>query len=470
MPRVLLLNPPAPDLVIRDYYCSKTTRSNYLFQPIDFVIQSGLLARHFEVSLIDAVVDGLDEAECARRIEALRPDAIFFLSGAISWTHDFPFLADVKKRLGGAVKLVGSGDIFLEEAERWLSEAPHIDAVVLDFASDDVANFVLGRFDELENATYRAGGEIKTVRQPRSKGATYDLPLPRHELFQNPRYRFSFVRRTPFATVLTDFGCPFPCSFCVMSGLGSKFRSVDNVMEELRLLKSMGVRDIFFIDQTWGVRRQRNREICEAMIEEKLGLGWVTFTRADILKAEDLALWAKAGCHTLMMGVESASPEMLKAYRKGYKAEQVASGLQMVRDAGIRTVGTFILGLPEDTTESIEATVQLACDLPLDFASFSVAVPRFGTGLRAQAKAAGLIGDLRVMDQSGETVAMATNTLSRDEVMKLKRQAVKAFYLRPSYLMRRLTTVGSVRELVAQAEEGLALLSRNVGRAQPQQR
>ena len=140
-----------------------------------------------------------------------------------------------------------------------------------------------------------------------------------------------------------------------------------------------------------------------------------------------------------MLGVESASPAMLKAYRKGYKADQVAGGLQLVRDAGIRTVGTFILGLPEDTRESMEETIRLACTLPLDFASFSVAVPRFGTPLRLQAKAEGLIEDLRVMDQSGETVAMATHTLSRQEVLALKRQAVRRFYLRPSYLLRRLS-------------------------------
>jgi anaerobic magnesium-protoporphyrin IX monomethyl ester cyclase len=461
--RVLLLNPPSRDLVIRDYYCSKTTKSNYLFQPIDLVVQSGLLSRHFEVAVLDAVVDRLSEEACRARVLDFQPDAIFFLSGAVSWTYDLPFLADLKARLGDRTLLVGSGDIFLEEGERWLAEQPALDAVCMDFSANDVAAFLLGRDAELENIVYRRDGEVRAVRRPRARGEIVELPLPRHELFQNPRYRFSFVRAAPFATVLTDFGCPFPCSFCVMSGLGSKFRSVDNVMEELRALRALGIREVFFIDQTWGVRKQRNRELCERMIGEDLSLGWVTYTRADILNAEDLALWRRAGCHTLMLGVESASPETLKAYRKGYKADEVAAGLQMVRDAGIRTVGTFILGLPEDDRRTVEATIRLACELPLDFASFSVAVPRFGTPLRAQAKAAGLIGDLRVMDQSGETVAMATHSLSREAVLRLKRRAILAFYLRPAYLWRRLVSVRSLWELRAQVAEGLALLSRNVG-------
>jgi radical SAM superfamily enzyme YgiQ (UPF0313 family) len=233
-------------------------------------------------------------------------------------------------------------------------------------------------------------------------------------------------------------------------------------MAELRHVKALGVRDVFFIDQTWGVRPQRNRQLCERMIEEKLGLGFVTYTRADILNPDDLALWRRAGCHTLMLGVESASPETLRAYRKGYQAEQVAAGLRMVREAGIRTVGTFILGLPEDTRASIRATIRLACELPLDFASFSVAVPRFGTPLRAQAREQGVLDDLRVMDQSGQTVAMATHSLSREEVGRLLREAVVRFYLRPSYLLRRLFSVRSFWELRAQTREGLALLRRNV--------
>ena len=208
MRRVLLLNPPSPDLVIRDYYCSKTTKSNYLFQPIDLVIQSGRLARHFEVTFLDAVVDRLDEAACLARIEALRPDAIFFLSGAVSWTYDLPFLAQAKARLGGAVTLVGSGDVFLEDGERWLTEHPALDAVVLDFSNDDVAAFLLGRDEDLENIVYRRDDAIRAVRRPRPRGGDLELPLPRHELFQNPRYRFSFVRAAPFATVSRTSAAP----------------------------------------------------------------------------------------------------------------------------------------------------------------------------------------------------------------------------------------------------------------------
>lgn len=461
--KVLLLNPPAPELVIRDYYCSKTTKSNYIFHPIDLLMQSGRLAERYQVALIDAVVDRISPDDCLARIQELAPEAIVFLSGAISWTYDFPFLQKVKERLGGNTLLVGSGDIFQEDAVRWLEEFPFIDAVVRDFANEDVVNILEGRSEELENVVLRRGDSLVTVENKRARKTYFDIPVPRQDLFVNDRYRFSFTRRRPFATVLTDFGCPYPCSFCIMSTLGSKFRSVDSVMEELRQLKSLGVKDIFFIDQTWGVDRQRNLELCRRMVEEGLDFGWVTYTRVDVVDEEVLAAWRDAGCHTLIFGVEFASAEMLKRYRKGYRPTQIEEGLALTQNMGIRTVGTFILGLPEDTLESVEATIELACELPLDFASFNVAVPRHGTPLRKQARDQGLIGDLRVMDQAGLQVAMPTQKLSREDVTRLRRKAILRFYLRPGYLWRRLTSVSSLEELGAQLQEGVALLSRATG-------
>jgi radical SAM superfamily enzyme YgiQ (UPF0313 family) len=460
--RVLLLNPPSPELVIRDYYCSKTTKSNYIFHPIDLVMQSGRMDEHYEVAVLDAVVDRLTEAECRERILAFRPEAIVFLTGAISWTYDFPFLEGVKRDLGRETLLIGSGDIFQEETERWLEEFPFIDAAIRDFANEDALNLLRGREDALENIAYRRGGSVRNVATKRVKNADYDLPVPRHDLFMNPRYHFSFIRKKPFATVLTDFGCPYPCTFCIMSTLGSKFRSVDSVLAELRHLKKLGVKEIFFIDQTWGVKKTRNLELCRRMVEEGLTFGWTTYCRADIIDEEVIGAWREAGCHTLIFGVEFASAEMLKKYRKGYKPLQIAKGLDLARRMGIRTVGTFIIGLPEETRETLEATIDLACELPLDFASFNVAVPRHGTGLRTQAREEGLADDIRVMDQAGARVAMRTHGLDHEDLLRLKRKAIRRFYLRPSYLLRRLTSVRSWFELRSQVQEGLALLLKNL--------
>ncbi len=459
--KVLLLNPPAEDLLIRDNYCSKTTKSNVIPQPLDLIMQTGRLAEHFEIDVLDCIVTRTSFANARERILRFQPDVIFFLSGAISWMEDFPFLESVKKELGGKTILVGTGDIFLEDGERWLVEHPFINAVIGDFSNNDVVNFLLENDDDLENIVYYRNTELRKSDNKRIRKKLFEMPQPQHDFFQHPDYHFSFVRKKPWATVMTDFGCPYPCTFCVQSMVGSKYRSVESIMEELRGLHQRGIREIFFHDQTWGIHRQRNLDLCAAMVKEDLGMGWTTFTRVDIVDEEVLRGWKAAGCHTLMFGVEFASPDMLKQYRKGYKPDQIISGLNLTRKLGIRTVGTFLLGLPEETRETLEATIDLACDLPLDFASFNVAVPRHGTPLRGEAKDKGLITDETVMDQSGAYVLMPTNTLSRDEVSVAKTKANRKFYLRPSYLLRRLLSLRSWREFRWQVSEGWALLARN---------
>ena len=170
-----------------------------------------------------------------------------------------------------------------------------------------------------------------------------------------------------------------------------------------------------------------------------------------------------AGCHTVIMGVESASDETLAAYRKGYEAQAVRDGIRRAREHGLRTVGTFIIGLPDETEDSLQATLDFAVELDLDFMSVNVAVPRFGTPFRQEALSMGLASeDDLVMDQGGEDAFLPTRTLDRDAMLELKKRTVLRFYLRPKYLWRRLTSVRSWYELKSQVKEGAALLRRNV--------
>jgi radical SAM superfamily enzyme YgiQ (UPF0313 family) len=128
----------------------------------------------------------------------------------------------------------------------------------------------------------------------------------------------------------------------------------------------------------------------------------------------------------------------------------------------LRTVGTFIVGLPEETEETLQASLAFAVELELDFMSLNLAVPRFGTPFRARAIELGLVDprDL-VMDQGGGDPFLPTHTLDRGAMLALKKRMVRRFYLRPSYLWRRLRNAKSLYELKAQAREGLALLLRN---------
>jgi radical SAM superfamily enzyme YgiQ (UPF0313 family) len=460
--RVLLLNPPGRRTYVRDYFCSKTTKSNYLFHPVDLLALSGTLAERHETAALDAMAEGLSVREAHARVDAHDPDVVVALVGSVSWDEDRAFLAGVHAR---GRRVLAIGDVLHERSEERMREEPWLEACLHVFANADVLHHLAGDEDSIEDMTVRgADGEprrLQRVERKRRKGG-FRIPRPRHELFEAGSYRFSFARERRFATVLTDYGCPYPCTFCVIGTLGFQTRPVDDVLGELDHLRARGVRELFFMDQTFGVLEARALELCAAL-EERGDLSWTAYTRPDLATDQLLGAMRRAGCHTVMMGVESADDAVLQSYRKGYATDAVRRGFAAARRAGLRTVGTFIIGLPDESEESLERTLHMAVELDLDFMSLNMAVPRFGTPFRERALELGLASpeDL-VMDQGGADAFLPTSTLDRARMLRLKKRMVRRFYLRPGYLWRRLRDAGGPGELRAQVREGLALLLRNV--------
>jgi anaerobic magnesium-protoporphyrin IX monomethyl ester cyclase len=452
---VLLLNPPGTQPFVRDYYCSKVSKSNYLFQPIDLVMLSGILSERYELTVCDAIADRLSVESTLTLIKALRPDVVISLAGSVSLNDDLAFLEQAARLTG---TLLVSGDAFLDQPLIWLERCPFISGILFDFTSADVAAFLDG--DILAAPSIMTTGNTNVYKRPR--GQEFSIPVPRHEKFTSPNYRFPFVRQREFATLLTDFGCPYHCSFCVMASLGYRYRPVDNVMEELRYLRKLGKRELFFIDQSFGVKKDRAIELCKRMAGEKLAFGWVCYSRVDLIDRELLDHMKRAGCHTIIFGVESASSMILERYQKGYTKEDILSTFRMCRENGVRTVATFIIGLPEETRQTAYETIKFLKIIDCDFASFNIAVPRAATGLRETAIKEGLASaDMTMMDQSGTSIAMASHHLSSGEINDLKHLALRTFYLRPRYLLRRLAGIRSWYELCEQVREGFHMLRDN---------
>lgn len=457
--RVLLLNPPGRRIYIRDYFCSKTTKSNYLFHPVDLVTLSGTLAERYDTRVLDCVAERLTPEAAARRIEQLAPEVLVSLVGSVSWDEDREFLGAQAAR---GRRVIAIGDVLQEDTEQRLLDEPWLEACLHVFANQDIVRYLEGEREELLEMTVRLpDGTPQRIKRGPRKGS-FRVPRPRHELFPRQGYHFSFARSENFATVLTDYGCPWPCTFCVIGTLGFQTRPVADVLEELDALRADGVHEIFFMDQTFGVQRERALELCAAFTQRG-DLSWTAFTRPDTADEELCKAMREAGCHTVIMGVESAEDDVLKAYKKGYKASEVGRGVARAKRAGLRAVGTFIIGLPEETEDTLERTLAMAMELELDFMSVNMAVPRFGTPFRKRALEIGIADreDL-VMDQGGEDAFLPTKTLDRDAMLRLKKRMVRRFYLRPGYLWRRLRGIKNLYELRAQFAEGLALLRRNV--------
>lgn len=452
-PTVLLLNPPGQHRIFRDYFCSKVSKASYYYHPVDLLFISGWLSDRYNVRVLDAVAQGFGPSATVAYLKAMRPAAVVALTSAPSFFEDKLLFQAIKSN--GSPRLMVTGDIVLEHGEAILHANPDIDGALLDFSTPDVLDLMEGR--PSRNAIYRDGnGSVVATPLQKATGVFF-LPRPRHEIFPLEAYRFTLARRRLFATVLTDFGCPFPCQFCISGHLGFKLRDLQGVSEELAFLHRLGVRELFFRDQTFGVHKERTMELCSRLTSFNPGFGWVCFSRTDVLDEELLHVMKEAGCHTIIFGLETANSQVLEGYGKSVLKETTEEVLRACTRVGVRTLGTFMLGFPGEDEEAVRRTIRWATELPLDFATFNVATPRMGTAMRRLALAQGWANPERLdLDSSLGEPVVATEKLSPKRLAELRAEAVRAFYGRPSYVARRIARARSWHDLYSLAADGTA--------------
>jgi len=435
MEKVLLLNPPGDKLYQRDMYCSAVSKANYYWPAIDLLVLSGILKGYYEVHVIDAVAERMNPRNCVKKIVGREYKAIVFLTGTASWKIDFEFLSEVKNKSPESL-LIGNGDILLYKGKEFLKRFNFLDAVLFDYTSRDILSYLENDVDSIRSMCFRINGEIECRKEPvQPQEFFYEVPL--HEKFPLKKYLLAQGKRFPFTTVQTTFGCPFKCSFCVASTLGFKYRNVENVMEELRYIASLGIKDIFFTDFTFEARRENTLAICRKIVKEKLDLSWVCSSRANTLDRELLQGMKQAGCHTVMLGVESGDEKLLVRYSKGVTKKQMQQAFALCREFKIRTLGHFIIGLPGETEETVKRTLDFSRLLDCDIASFNIAVPALGTPLREAALKNGWINkSVLQFDASDSYPILETPQFSKEQSRKWRNRAVRQFYFRPSYLGR----------------------------------
>lgn len=387
--KILLLNPPGRKNYGRDYFLGGELEPQLRLPPLDLVCLSGILSLSGELLVIDALAEELSAAETLSRAGRYSPQYIFFLISAASYAEDVEFLRELKTRFPEA-RLVGIGDVYRDIKEMAFALHPFLDAVLLDFSTRDVLACFEDEKLPSSNLIVRKGKDLLAGPERHYYGC-WDLPAPRWDLFALKRYRWPFSVGGLSATLLMDFGCPFLCAYCPSSSLAYKSRDIESVIAEARLLKSLGVRNVLFRDQTFGAHRGRTLEILGRLESERLGFSWVCSTRVDLVDANLLGRMKDAGCVGVSYGIDSVDDEILRVLKKNTTRLQVEDALKLTKSCGLKTWGTFVIGLSVDTRESIERTLKSAAKLALDHVSVRVEAQRFAADYRRDMLVKGLV-------------------------------------------------------------------------------
>lgn len=445
---IALVNPPGTLRYIRDYYTSLIAKANYDYPPIDFVWLSASLEKPLRV--FDAIVEEMSCDELVSALAEYRPSHIFYLVSGLSLKEDIQTIGKIKSRLD--VRIIALGDICRTSPREVLARFPLIDAVLQSFACTDIMDII--RKDDwpkepVPGWAFRSpSGAIVDVdgQVPRA----VRIGVPKWDIFPLKSYAFPFALSLPVGTVLTDYGCPFKCSYCSIGTIGWRLRELDEVVAEIDLLQSLGIKEIHFRDQTFGADRDRTGILMRRLAERRLT--WSCFTRMDIVTKESLSSMKEAGCHTIIFGIESGDHAVRQKYGKGLQDELIFRTLKMCQELGIKTVGTFIIGLPGEKEEDVVRTIRFAQQIPLDYASFNIAVPRLGSALRSS---------LDRTERAGTDVGYEVDGfdfMPREEAIRWASLAARKFYLRPAYIVNRLSKMGSVASLVNECRVGCKVL------------
>jgi len=271
-----------------------------------------------------------------------------------------------------------------------------------------------------------------------------EIELPAWDLMRPDFYPLSphaaFMKNFPVAPMMVSRGCPFDCTFCasfITKGRQVRYRSVDNVIEEIKLLiREYGIKEIQFIDDNFTLKRSYVRELCQRIIDEKLDFSWCcpNGVRLDTLRPKMLDMMKAAGCYSLSVGIESGSQRVLDFTKRDTPMKMIRNRVDMINEAGIDTTGFFILGFPTEKPREMEQTIQFALSLNLKRANFMNFHPFPGTESWHYLKHAGELGRINPYSQSFAEVAYVPKGMTRSKLKSYQRQAFLRFYLRPKQL------------------------------------
>ena len=391
--------------------------------------------------LLDASPHGVtpeETAQIAREYEFI-----------VLFTSTPGFRSDVKlagmiKEANPASKIAFVGPHASVLPEETLRASPAIDFVTDKEFDFMVADFAAGKpLEEIPGVSFRRNGQVvRTPPRPLHQeldDLPWVTPIYKRDL-DVTQYNIPFLLH-PYISLYTTRGCPALCTFCLwpqtMDMHPWRERSIENVIKEVQwaLANFPQVKEIFFDDDTFTIRKERVLALCQEF--KKLKFTWSCNTRVHA-DYETIKAMREAGCRLYIVGFESGDPQILKNIKKGTTIEQARLFMKNCKKAGMKVHGDFIIGLPGETPETIRRTIQFAKELDPETIQVSIAHAFPGTELYEYVTRNGFFRqDAQMLAETGHQLPhIEYPGLSRAKMMEAVEQFYLEYFLRPRPLWR----------------------------------
>ena len=372
--KVALVTPPVTEKVAH----------HPLFPPLGLAYMAAVLEQNnIEVTIIDSPVLNFNHQNLKSELEAFQPTIVGV--GSMTPTIESALkCAQIAKEAAPNTQVIMGGPHATFADTEILSSEKSVDLIVRGEGEETIVEIAKqAPLGEIKGISFRKNGEIiQTPTRPFIQDLDA-LPRPAYKYLPMEKYNITGRNLLP---IISSRGCPYACPFCVASQMfGQQFRarSPKNVLDEMEWLRDeYGAEGIAFQDDTLTFSKQRAIEICDGMIERKIGLHWGCGTRTDVVTKEVLAKMAKAHCDETMFGVESGCQRMRDVLKKRLTTDQCENAIKWTKDTGIFVTVSVILGYPGETKETLQETLDFVRRVEPDDVWLCHATPYPGTCLR----------------------------------------------------------------------------------------
>ncbi len=406
---------------------------SYIPYPFFLGYTTALLKENgFNVIMLDAIAEGLLDEEFFSRVKGFSPELILMETATASIYNDIDYVRKIKNILPD-VKIILSGTHVSYFKKDFLIEYPCVDGIIIGEVEEAFLNIssyfkANKKFDGIKQKGFLYFNEKGEIDGSLERADLVDInKLPFPERLTTPVYNYEDLfagMKFPSLQIHASRGCPYGCIYCVWPQVLYQSRSYRtrnpiNVVDEIEeMVKFYGYRSFYFDDDTFNIGKERILKICEEIKKRGLDkIPWAAMARADTSDFETLKAMKEAGLISIKFGVESATQELVDACGKGLDLKKVEDAVKWCKELDLQFHLTFTFGLPGETKETIEKTIQYAMKLAPDTCQFSLTTPFPGTKHLKMAKEKGLLltEEWDKYDGNRYTV-MREENLSREEL------------------------------------------------------
>ena len=290
-----------------------------------------------------------------------------------------------------------------------------------------------------------------------------DLPFPAFDLVDVTKYSHLLADSGQIMNIMTSRGCPQKCIFCDVRKTSYRYRSPAGILEEIKYWVEKGVSEFYIQDDNFAINRKRTIELCRLLINEDIDIKYKISSRVDYIDDEMIEYLKKSGCNMIVFGVESGSQRILNYLEKGITLQETKRAFQAAHKFGIGCGANIIIGVPSETRQDINMTMDLIKEIKPEHFHCSICTPMPKTYLYSKLMAEGIIKEDYWLDfakspKPSFKTPFASQIFTAEELRGIQNAIQKQFYFNPRIVLREILKTRSSKQFFSKARMALKML------------